>query len=241
MLEVTDLRACYGRHEVLSNVTMRVDAGELVCIVGSNGVGKTTLLRTVCGSVRAKSGRVAFRGRDVTRLPTWKIARLGIGHVPEGRHLFPNLTVLDNLVLGSVAASRMMPSASLDEVFDVFPRLAERRRQKAGSLSGGEQQMLVIARALMGRPKLVLIDEPSLGLAPRAIDTVFDVIVRMRGAGLTTVVVEQNAQLALEISDRAYVLEGGTVTVEGRSPDLLHDPRIAHAYLGGRMRSEAIE
>jgi branched-chain amino acid transport system ATP-binding protein len=238
LLDVRDLRAGYGRHEVLGGVSLHVDAGELVCIVGSNGAGKSTLLRTLCGSMRAKAGQIVFDGRNVTKLPTWKIVRLGLGHVPEGRHVFKNLSVLDHLHLGARAAGRGRSSGSLSEIFELFPRLQERQKQKAGSMSGGEQQMLVIARALMGKPDLMLIDEPSLGLAPLAIESIFDAIVKMRAHGQTTVVVEQNARLALEISDRAYVLEHGAIALEGPSADLLHDPRVIDAYLNAGAVTE---
>ena len=235
MLEVTDLHVSYGAIAALRGVTLRVETGSIVTLIGGNGAGKTTTLRTISGLLRPKSGRVAFGGEDITRLAPHRIVARGLGHVPEGRMVFSNLTVEENLAMGAYLR-RESPEVAADReyVFGIFPRLGERLRQSAGTLSGGEQQMLAIGRALMGRPRFLMLDEPSLGIAPRLISTIFEKIVEIsRDRGIAILLVEQNANLALEVSSRAYVLETGQVAVEGPSAELRSNPLLKAAYLGG--------
>lgn len=233
MLEVKDLDVFYGGIHALRGVSVRVDKGEIVSIVGANGAGKSTLLRTICGVVRAKSGQIKFEGRDITRMPPHAVTALGIGHAPEGRRAFANLSVLENLEMGAFLLKD--PKAfkdSLDFVFNLFPRLKERSKQRAGTLSGGEQQMLAIGRALMMRPKLLLMDEPSLGLAPVLVTAIFNTITEINRSGTTILLVEQNARKALMTAHRAYVLETGSVTMEGEAATIAKDPSVQKAYLG---------
>lgn len=232
LLDVDDLEAGYGSIAVLRRISFSVDPGEIVIILGANGAGKTTILRAVDGMI-ASRGRIQFVGRDLAGVTTDKRSRLGIGHVPEGRGTVMDFTVEDNLRLGGYARPRVEVEDSLEHWFGVFPRLRERRRQKAAGLSGGEQQMLAIARALMGRPKLLLLDEPSMGLAPKITSELFAELKRINKSSETAMLlVEQNAKLALEIADRAYVLETGTIVTEGSASQLVKDDTVRRAYLG---------
>jgi branched-chain amino acid transport system ATP-binding protein len=235
MLAVTDLHVSYGAIAALSGISFEVRAGAIVTLIGGNGAGKTTTLRTVSGLLRARSGRIAFLGQEISALPPHRIVGRGLCHVPEGRMIFANLTVDENLAMGAYLQKDAAENARNREyVFGIFPRLKERIRQTAGTLSGGEQQMLAIGRALMGRPRFLMLDEPSLGIAPRLIGTIFEKIVEInRERGITILLVEQNANLALEISSYAYVLETGRIAMAGESPRLRADPQLKAAYLGG--------
>jgi branched-chain amino acid transport system ATP-binding protein len=232
MLRVNDLHVYYGGIHALKGIGLEVADGRIVTLIGSNGAGKSTALRTILGLVRPRSGAVLFDGEDITRLDTHEIIRRGIGVSPEGRRVFSNLTVLENLELGAYMSSPDEFSGQRDWVFSLFPRLKERRAQLAGTLSGGEQQMLAFGRALMSKPKLVLLDEPSLGLAPLMAEEVFNAIRTVNGEGATILLIEQNAMAALSIAHYGYVLETGTVVVEGPSTQLLQDERVRKAYLG---------
>ena len=235
MLTVTDLHVSYGVIKALCGVSFTVDAGQIVTLIGGNGAGKTTALRTISGLLRPVSGKIEFLGQDITRQPAHGIVALGLNHVPEGRMVFANLTVSENLAMGAyLLKDTAKTDANREYVFGIFPRLKERLRQTAGTLSGGEQQMLAIGRALMGEPKFLMLDEPSLGIAPRLVTTIFEKIVEIsRDRGLPILLVEQNARLALEISSTAYVLESGHVAMHGPSSDLRRDPRLRATYLGG--------
>jgi branched-chain amino acid transport system ATP-binding protein len=233
MLEVKNVTAGYGHFTALWDVSLRVAAGEAVAVVGPNGAGKTTLLRVVSGLVPPRSGTMEFEGASLHRRPAHAIVGHGIAHVPEGRRLFPRLTVADNLKMGAfLPAARRGYRESLDRVYALFPVLAERRDQRAGSLSGGEQQMLAIGRALMSRPKLILLDEPSMGLAPVMVLRVFDLIRQVRGEGYTILVVEQNVRQVLKLVDRAYLLEVGRIKMEGRADQLSEQDFVRKAYVG---------
>jgi branched-chain amino acid transport system ATP-binding protein len=233
MLSVKDLDVYYGDAQALDRVSLEVPVREIVAIVGANGAGKSSLIRAVAGLERITAGRVMFNGRDITGLPSHKICQLGIGQVAEGRQVFPTLSVGDNLELGAVSReARAKSTATLAYVYERFPRLAERRKQAAGTLSGGEQQMLAIGRCLMGRPQLIMFDEPSLGLSPALVQEVFRVIQRLHQEGLTIVLVEQNVAVSLKLAQHAYVLENGRIVISGRGQDLLHDDRVRQAYLG---------
>ncbi len=233
MLTVERLAAHYGPAQVLFDVSLAVGAGEVVTLLGRNGMGKTTTIRVIMGLVRASGGGARFDGMPLVGLPPYRVAQAGLGLVPEGRQIFPTLTVEENLV--ATAAARFGPARwQLREIFGMFPRLAERRRHMGNELSGGEQQMLAIGRALMGRPSLLMLDEPSLGLAPIVIEQVFDRILELnKRTGLGVLLVEQNSAMALEIASRAFVLETGVITLSGPSAVLADDPRIREAYLGG--------
>ncbi len=235
MLSVSDLQVSYGAISALSGISFQVKPGAIVTLIGGNGAGKTTTLRTISGLLRAKTGKVTFAGEDVSALPAHKIVARGLCHVPEGRMIFSNLTVDENLAMGAYLQNDAVINARNREyVFSIFPRLKERLKQTAGTLSGGEQQMLAIGRALMGNPKFLMLDEPSLGIAPRLISTIFEKIVEInRNHGITILLVEQNANLALEISTYAYVLETGRIAMEGESKLLRADPRLKATYLGG--------
>jgi branched-chain amino acid transport system ATP-binding protein len=234
LLQVEDLDVYYGAVHALKGITLAADAGEIVALIGANGAGKSTLLRTISGLVPARGGRVGFEGRELTRMPPHEIVGLGISQSPEGRMVFANLTVEDNLELG---AYRRRDRAGIrrdrEEVFRLFPRLLERRRQSAGTLSGGEQQMLAIGRALMSGPRLLLLDEPSLGLAPLLVREIFKTIQEINRRGVTVLLVEQNAHMALSIAGRGYVLETGRVRFEDRAARLLQNEDVKKAYLGG--------
>jgi branched-chain amino acid transport system ATP-binding protein len=235
MLEVSELCVSYGAISALGGISLAVAPGAIVTLIGGNGAGKTTTLRTISGLLRPTSGRVSFMGEDITRLAAHQIVARGLGHVPEGRMIFSNLTVDENLSMGAYLKSdRAAIERSREYVFGIFARLKERRRQTAGTLSGGEQQMLAIGRALMGEPRFLMLDEPSLGIAPRLITTIFEKIIEInRDRGIAILLVEQNANLALEISSQAYVLETGRVTMSGASAELRRNPQLKAAYLGG--------
>ena len=235
MLTVTGLSVSYGAISALDGVSFHIEAGRIVTLIGANGAGKTTTLRTLSGLLRAKTGRIEFLGEDISRLPPHRIVARGLAHVPEGRMVFSNLTVDENLAMGAyLQTDQERIARARDYVFTMFPRLHERLTQPAGTLSGGEQQMLAIGRALMGEPRLLLLDEPSLGLAPKLISTIFEKIVEInRDRGVTILLVEQNARLALEISHEAHVLETGRVVLHGPSRELRDDPQLKAAYLGG--------
>lgn len=236
MLTIEKLSAGYGRADVIHHLDMEVHQGQLVCLIGGNGAGKTTTLRTISGMLRPSGGRVLLDGHDLRGLPSHRVAALGLVHVPEGRKLFASLSVMDNLRLGAFARkdrARRALSLDLDFVLEVFPLLRERRGQQAGTLSGGEQQMLAIARALMARPQVMLLDEPSLGLAPKLISEVYAIISRLRGEGRTMIIVEQFANLALAVADHAYVMANGGIVREGPARQLRDDEGVRKAYLGG--------
>jgi branched-chain amino acid transport system ATP-binding protein len=235
MLAVSDLHVSYGAIAALSGVSFAIEQGAIVTLIGGNGAGKTTTLRTISGLLRAKSGRVTFLGEDISALPAHRIVARGLCHVPEGRMIFSNLTVDENLAMGAYLQNDAARNArTRDYVFSIFPRLKERLHQTAGTLSGGEQQMLAIGRALMSQPKFLMLDEPSLGIAPRLISTIFEKIVEInRTQGITILLVEQNANLALEISHYAYALETGQIVMQGESKKLRADPQLKATYLGG--------
>lgn len=234
MLKVDDVYSGYGLFEVLRGVSLQVNRGEVVVLLGSNGAGKSTLLRTVVGLVKATRGSVCFGDVDLQRCPPSEVVNIGVALVPEGRLLFPKLTVRENLLLGGYCArARAQIPVSLRQVFERFPILRERSRQQAGSLSGGQQQMLAIARALMARPTVLLLDEPSLGVAPVVVDEIFQIIKDLRTDGTTILLVEQSVDLALAVCDRAYVLETGKIVLEGTAKEVRENPQIRQAYLGG--------
>jgi branched-chain amino acid transport system ATP-binding protein len=233
MLELKSVDAGYGAFQALFGIDLDVKAGEAVGVVGPNGAGKTTLMRVISGLIRPRSGSIAMEGTDVLATPAHRIVSLGIAHVPENRRLFPGLTVEDNLRMGAfLPEARARHDQRLAFVFELFPRLKERRRQLAGTMSGGEQQMCAIGRALMSDPKLLLLDEPSAGLAPVIVQQVFELVKRIRGNGLTVLIVEQNVQQVLKVVDRAYLLEAGTIRASGTSSELLASETIKQAYLG---------
>ena len=233
MLEVRDLGAAYGEVRALAGVDVRVGSDEIVALVGSNGAGKTTLLRCIAGLTRVRSGRVLWHGEDLSGLPPHRIVERGVAMVPEGRRLFGHMTVEENLSLGAFSLrARPARQATLDRVYQIFPRLAERRRQLAGALSGGEQQMVAIGRALMTRPRLLMLDEPSLGLAPRVVEAMLTVLEDINRAGVGVFLVEQNVRAALDLAHRAYLLEHGRVVGQGRGAEVLADPEVRRAYLG---------
>ncbi len=233
MLKFEDVHTRYGQIEALKGVSLEVRQGEIVTLIGANGAGKTTLLMTLCGSPRAASGRVLFEGEDITRKPTHLIMQNGIAVSPEGRRIFPALTVLENLQMGGFYVSKEQIAEDVERVFALFPRLKERIGQRAGTMSGGEQQMLAIGRALMSRPRLLLLDEPSLGLAPIIIAQIFQIIEEIRSRGVTVFVVEQNANRALALADRGYVLENGRIVLADTGQALLANDEVRRAYLGG--------
>jgi branched-chain amino acid transport system ATP-binding protein len=235
MLEIKNLQASYGAINALHGISLSVPDGKIVTLIGANGAGKTTTLKTISGLLKPKSGEIFYDGKNIAGLPPHEIVARGLSHVPEGRMIFANLTVLENLQLGAyLQKDRKIIRRELEHVFSLFPRLKEREKQIAGTLSGGEQQMLAIGRALMSKPKLLLLDEPSLGLAPLLVKTIFEKIVEInREQGLTILLVEQNANLALEISRFGYVLETGKVLLSGDSASLRQNPQVKSAYLGG--------
>lgn len=232
LLEVKDINAGYGEVQVLWDVSLRVNEGEVVALVGSNGAGKSTLLKVISGILAPRSGEITFAGENITGLPSEQIVARGIIQVPEGRRLFPEMSVEENLLMGAYTRQDNGVKDDLNWMYDLFPILGERRRQEAGSLSGGEQQMCAVARGLMGRPKLLLIDEMSLGLAPIVVDTLIEIVAQINEQGTTILLVEQDVQVALEQADRGYVLEVGRVVMEGLAGNLLEDPRVREAYLG---------
>ncbi len=232
MLEVRELRSGYGAAEVLRGVSLAIDEGEIVAVLGANGAGKSTLNNTLSGLVPARGGAVRFGGTDITRARHTDIVAAGLVQVPEGRRIFPNLSVLENLELGSFRRARKNRSKNLERVFEVFPRLGERSAQRAGTLSGGEQQMLAIGRGLMAEPRLLVLDEPSLGLSPMAVEELFALIGRLNREGLPILLVEQNVGQSLEIANRAYVLENGAIVFQGTPAELLANAELKRAYLG---------
>ena len=233
MLTLKNVSVNYGAIEALRGISMHVEKGEVVTLIGANGAGKTTTLRTITGLLSPREGSVTFEGENIGGMATHKLVARGISMSPEGRGVFANLSVRENLLMGAyLQKNRGQINGDLAKVFEMFPRLKERENQKAGTLSGGEQQMLAMGRALMSRPRLLLLDEPSLGLAPLVVHTIFEAIDSIRSEGTTILLVEQNAHAALHHSDRAYVLETGEITMEGNSKDLANDPRIKEAYLG---------
>ena len=233
MLEFKNVSTYYGKIQALHDVSLHINQGEIVTLIGAYGAGKTTLLMTLCGDPKPQSGQVLFEGQDITQWHTAKIMRGDIAIVPEGRRIFSRLTVEENLYMGAFFVDKAEQESLLAEVYELFPRLKERVHQRAGTMSGGEQQMLAIGRALMSKPRLLLLDEPSLGLAPIIIQQIFEIIERLRDRGMTIFLVEQNANQALKLADRGYVLETGRVVLAGTGAELLADPAVRQAYLGG--------
>lgn len=233
MLQVKNINAYYGPIQALRDVSLEVNEGEIVALIGANGAGKSTLLMSIFGQPRVRSGSIFFAGEDITQVASHQIARRGLSQVPEGRHIFPAMTVEENLLMGSVPIGPEHVDADRQSMFDLFPRLKERCNQRAGTMSGGEQQMLAIARALMGRPRMILLDEPSLGLAPKVIAAVFQALKHIAASGKTIFLVEQNANQALALAQRAYVLVNGTVRMQGTGAELMANPEVRQAYLGG--------
>jgi branched-chain amino acid transport system ATP-binding protein len=232
MLHVKHLRAGYGKVDVLHGISLEVNASECVALVGANGAGKSTTLKCICGLIETRSGTIEFEGKSINGLPGHKIVRLGITMCPEGRQVFPEMSVLENLEMGAHTRADSKQRADLEEMLDLFPVLRDRARQRAGTLSGGEQEMLAIARALMSRPKLCIFDEPSLGLAPKIVQEVEQTIARIKAMGTTILLVEQNASMALRLSDRAYVFEAGEIVLQGTGQELQDHPEVSKAYLG---------
>ncbi len=233
MLKITDLEVCYGVIQAIKGISFEVNKGEVVALIGANGAGKTTILHTITGLIPPKAGKIEYEGRDITRMPGHKIVSLGMAHVPEGRRVFAELTVLENLKLGAYTRKdKNEISGTLAMVYKRFPRLEERKNQLAGTLSGGEQQMLAMGRALMSHPDIILMDEPSMGLSPIYVNEIFDIIQEISAGGTTVLLVEQNAKKALGIADRAYVLETGTIALEGKAEELLNNDSVKKAYLG---------
>ena len=233
MLEVKGLQVYYGVIQALKDVSFEVNQGEVIALIGANGAGKTTTLHTVTGLLPAKAGSIIFEGVDITKVPAHKIVEMGIAHVPEGRRVFADLTVYENLIMGAYTRKdKKEIAANLENVYARFPRLKERRTQRAGTLSGGEQQMLAMGRALMSNPKMIVMDEPSMGLSPIFVNEIFDIIEKVSAGGTTVLLVEQNAKKALSIADRAYVLETGKIVLSGDAKELMNDDSIKKAYLG---------
>ena len=235
MLKVTDIEVFYGRIQALSGVSLTVEQGEIVTLIGANGAGKTTVLRSISGLQRLVKGRIEFQGKDISKTAPEDLVGMGLSHVPEGRHVFPGLTVYENLEIGATTWNKGKANLNeeLDKVYALFPRLKERNKQLAWSLSGGEQQMLAIGRALMARPKLLLLDEPSLGLSPVLVEQVFEALQVINKQGITMLLIEQNAYMALEIAHRGYVIENGKIVLSDKASVLTHDPKVKEAYLGG--------
>jgi len=233
MLEIKDLEVYYGMIQAIKGVSFDVNEGEVIALIGANGAGKTTILHTITGLINAQKGSVWFEGKDITKVPAHKIVSMGMAHVPEGRRVFANLTVLQNLKMGAYTRKdKTEIEQTLDSIYKRFPRLMERQNQLAGTLSGGEQQMLAMGRALMSHPKIILMDEPSMGLSPIFVNEIFDIIKSVSASGTTVLLVEQNAKKALSIADRAYVLETGKIVLSGEASDLLNNDSIKKAYLG---------
>jgi len=233
LLQVEQLALAYGGIQAVKGVDLQVFPGELVSLIGSNGAGKTTTLKAITGGMRALTGRILYQGSDIAGQGAWDLVRQGLCMVPEGRGIFGRMTILENLQMGAyIRDGAAQIQADIDRIFNTFPRLKERRSQLAGTLSGGEQQMLAMGRALMAQPKLLLLDEPSMGLAPLMVDKIFEVIQSVAAQGMTVLLVEQNARRALQIADRAYVMESGLITLSGPAKDLLDDPKVRAAYLG---------
>ena len=233
MLKVNDINVYYGAIHAIKGVSFQVSEGEVVTLIGANGAGKSTILNTVCGLLRSRTGSVEFLGKNLASLPAHKIVELGMAHVPEGRRIFQQMTVEENLEMGAYTQARSAIEPGLERVYGQFPRLKERRRQVAGTLSGGEQQMLAMGRGLMSGPRLLMLDEPSMGLAPILVEQIFEIIRQLHKAGVTILLVEQNAQMALSVADRGYVLETGKIVTSGSGKELLSDESVKKAYLGG--------
>lgn len=232
LLEVDNLNVYYGAIHAIKGVSFNVNEGEIVTLIGANGAGKSTTLKTVSGMLRSRTGFVKFEGKDIGKIPAYKLPAMGIAHVPEGRRIFQELTVTENLEMGAYTRPGSEIKASMEDVFNRFPRLLERKNQIAGTLSGGEQQMLAMGRALMSKPRIILMDEPSMGLSPLLVSEIFDIIKVINESGTTVLLVEQNAKKALSIADRAYVLETGNITLSGDAKDLINDESVKKAYLG---------
>jgi len=233
MLEVKNIQVAYGKIIAVKDISVTVNEGEIVTLIGSNGAGKSTTLRTISGLIKPKSGEITFNGKRIDGVPGHEIVGMGICHAPEGRRIFPRMSVKENLELGAfLRHDKTAVNADMERVLDLFPRLKERIKQTAGTMSGGEQQMLAVSRALMGDPKLLLLDEPSMGLAPVLVELIFDTIVKIRKQGITILLIEQNATAALEVADRAYVLESGKVKMSGSAAELRSDDKVTKAYLG---------
>ena len=233
LLELKELQVAYGGIQAVKGIDLHVDQGELVCLIGANGAGKTTTLKGITGLQPIKSGKIHYAGEDITGKPAFQLVRKGLSMVPEGRGVFGALTIEENLAMGAYARNdRAAIKDDIERVFGLFPRLKERRKQTAGTLSGGEQQMLAMGRALMSRPKLLLLDEPSMGLAPLMVQKVFETVMAVSKEGVTILLIEQNAKLALEVSSRGYVMESGEITLQGKAKQLLSDPKVRAAYLG---------
>ena len=233
LLELQNLKVAYGGIQAVKGIDLHVDEGELVCLIGANGAGKTTTLKGITGLQPIKSGKIHYAGEDITGKPAFQLVRKGLSMVPEGRGVFGALTIEENLAMGAYARDdRAAIKDDIERVFGLFPRLKERRKQTAGTLSGGEQQMLAMGRALMSRPKLLLLDEPSMGLAPLMVQKVFETVMAVSKEGVTILLIEQNAKLALEVSSRGYVMESGEITLQGKAKQLLSDPKVRAAYLG---------
>ena len=233
LLELKDLQVAYGGIQAVKGIDLSVDQGELVCLIGANGAGKTTTLKGITGLQPIKSGKIRYAGEDITGKPAFQLVRKGLSMVPEGRGVFGALTIEENLAMGAYARDdRTAIKEDVERVFGLFPRLKERRKQTAGTLTGGEQQMLAMGRALMSRPKLLLLDEPSMGLAPLMVQKVFETVMAVSKEGVTILLIEQNAKLALEVSSRGYVMESGEITLRGKAKQLLSDPKVRAAYLG---------
>ena len=233
MLEVKNLEVNYGAIKAVQGIDFYIDEGEIVTLIGANGAGKTTTMNTIIGVVKAAGGEILFQGNDISKLSSSDIVKNGIALSPEGRQIFPKMTVYENLEMGAYSINKKYIKEGVEQAYDLFPRLKEREKQIAGTLSGGEQQMLAVARALMSKPKLLMLDEPSLGLAPIVVEDIFRLILRIRKMGTTVLLVEQNARMALSISDRGYVLETGKIVLTGKSKELLSDPKVIDAYFGG--------
>ncbi len=232
MLKVDDLNVYYGKIHALKGVSFDVNEGEIVSLIGANGAGKSTTLKTISGLLRSKTGDVTFMGEDISKIDAYKLVEKGLAHVPEGRRIFLQMSVMENLEMGAYIKGKA-DKADIESVFEKFPRLKERKNQVAGTLSGGEQQMLAMGRALMSHPKLLMLDEPSMGLAPILVEQIFEIIKELNDAGTTILLVEQNAEMALEVSDRAYVIESGRVSLSGTGEELRNSDTIKKAYLGG--------
>ena len=233
MLEVKNLEVNYGAIKAVQGIDFYIDEGEIVTLIGANGAGKTTTMNTIIGVVKAAGGEILFQGNDISKLSSSAIVKNGIALSPEGRQIFPKMTVYENLEMGAYSINKKYIKEGVEQAYDLFPRLKEREKQIAGTLSGGEQQMLDVERALLSKPKLLMLDEPSLGLAPIVVEDIFRLILRIRKMGTTVLLVEQNARMALSISDRGYVLETGKIVLTGKSKELLSDPKVIDAYFGG--------
>jgi len=232
LLKIEDIHVFYGAIHAIKGISFEVNEDEIVTLIGANGAGKSTTLNTIAGLLKPRSGKVTFNGVDLGSVPASKVVSKGMALCPEGRRIFQQMTVRENLEMGGFTRDKAEIPASLDEMFQRFPRLKEREKQIAGTLSGGEQQMLAMARALMSRPRLLMLDEPSMGLAPILVEQIFDIIKELHGSGTTILLVEQNAQMALSVADRAYVMETGKITMSGNAQDLLHNDAVRKAYLG---------